>query len=119
MKAVNFPEANVKIAENQPEYKTLPACVVGDKAGRIITCFELDDKEILEVVATKRIWHCQLTGNSYMQPILMDTQSPFEEEKEYDTNIAAIIGKDGKVYSSLHDAVNKVDGVKLSNYYFK
>jgi len=84
MKAVEFPQVNIRIAENQPEYETLPACVIDEPEGRIITCFELTDEEIEEIVQTRKLWHVQLAFKQPMQPIQLSTQNPFEETKPYE-----------------------------------
>lgn len=77
MKAVEFPQVNVRIAENQPQYETLPAHIVDEPEGRIITCFELTDEEIDEIVKTRKLWHVQLSFRQRMQPISLSTQKPF------------------------------------------
>ncbi|MBR8535400.1 hypothetical protein KDU71_07495 [Carboxylicivirga sediminis] len=77
MKALEFEEVNSRIAEKQEEYETLPACIRIDKPEcHIITCFELSDEEIEEIVKTKKLWHVQLSFAQPMQPILMTTKKP-------------------------------------------
>lgn len=102
MKAVDFPQRNLMLAEDQPEYETLPVHVERKEFDRqVVTedpsnpiqyekyiipwsmtaCFELTDEEVEEIVRTRRIYHRQLImGNAY-QPILMSTQNPFEEKE--------------------------------------
>jgi len=70
MKAIEFPEHNVKIAEHQDVYETLPAYANKDE-GTIVYCFELDKEEIKQVRETGRIYLKQFTGNKAMQPIGM------------------------------------------------
>jgi hypothetical protein len=89
MISVTFPEANLELAKDQPEYETLHVFVeerlvnipTDDGKQSVIksipwsmtACFELTDEEIAEIVATRKIWHRQmLFGNSF-QPILMST----------------------------------------------
>ena len=50
MKAIEFPEVNVRMAENQPEYETLPVNVSPDPEtdgyfNQITMCFELTEEE--------------------------------------------------------------------------
>ena len=56
MKAIKFQQANVNVAENQPEYNTLPSFggVVGNTPHEtgIICCFELDEDEVANVVSS-------------------------------------------------------------------
>jgi len=68
MKSVEFKEVNVRIAEDQPEYETLPAFHNKDE-GSITFCFELDPDELEQVGKTGRIFIKQLTFNNPMQPI--------------------------------------------------
>lgn len=95
MTAVDFPERNVMLVENQPEYETLPVFVetkeimVQDPdhpekpAERkevpwsMTSCFELSPAEIEEVVRTGKFWHTQMVMGNYFQPIRMSTQNPF------------------------------------------
>ena len=89
MKAQEFDQVNVRIAENQEEYETLPAFISAtDPYGKIVTCFELSEDEIEEVVKTGKLWHTQLGFQKPMQPILMTVKNPFEigvvEEKPED-----------------------------------
>lgn len=72
MKAVEFPEVNLRIAENQPEYQTLPVHVQSDiESNGFFTqatiCFELDKDELKQVAETGRIWISILipTGSNF------------------------------------------------------
>lgn len=68
MKAVEFPQVNVRLAEDQPEYETLPV-YHNYKEGTITYCFELDNDELEQVGKTGKIWLKQKTFNTPMQPI--------------------------------------------------
>lgn len=70
MKAIDFKEANLKIAEHQPEFETLPVFHNPEK-GSIVYCMELDEAEIKQVRETGRIYIKQITYNKKMQPIGM------------------------------------------------
>jgi len=70
MKAKEFPEVNLRIAEDQPEYHTLPA-FHNKKEGSVTFCFELSEDEINRLYATGEIWFKQLTFNGPMQPIAL------------------------------------------------
>lgn len=78
MDAIDFPERNVELAKDQPEYQTLPVLSEPEKEGQPMTCcFQLTKEEILEIVATGQIWHTQWTFGAPFQPIRMSTQKPF------------------------------------------
>lgn len=72
MKAIEFDGANMKIAEHQDQYNTLPA-FFNIKEGSVIACFELSDEELKAVNETKRIYYKQLTFGKPMNPMLMST----------------------------------------------
>jgi hypothetical protein len=96
MIAVDFKERNLMLAEDQPEYETLPVYVEyreviipGDSQLAIMTkvipwsmtaCFELNKEEIDEIVRTGKIWHTQMLFGNNFQPIIMSTQNPFKDE---------------------------------------
>lgn len=69
MKAIDFPEVNTRIAENQPQYETIPAHVAGNEEGEVTMCFELSDEERKQVAETGCIWLSFLTFNQPFQPI--------------------------------------------------
>lgn len=98
MIAIDFPQRNVMLAEDQPEYETLPAFVQmqdiivpngpQDSQLAIMTkqvpwtmtaCFQLNKEEIDEIVASGgKLWYTQcLFGNNF-QPVSMSTQNPFK-----------------------------------------
>lgn len=54
MKAITFPEVNVEIAKNQPEFNTLPAHATKD--GMMIIGFDLNEDEMKNLIRNKRLW---------------------------------------------------------------
>lgn len=84
MKPVRFEEVNVVLGENQPDYESLPALVkdhivgVGDDAavikhGNVITCWELTDEEVADIVKNKKLWLSTLTFGHPFQPVCLTT----------------------------------------------
>lgn len=78
MESIKFPEANVAIGEDQPEYETLHAHVsTKDDVTTIVACFELTEEEIQDIVTNKRVWYRQLKHpHSAMQPMKLLTSKP-------------------------------------------
>lgn len=74
MHTKEFPEVNLRIAENQEQYNTLPVNYDRADNGRIVFCFELDEEEKKRVQETGEIWFCQLTFNRSMNPIAASTK---------------------------------------------
>jgi len=71
MKPIKFNECNVTYGNNQSEYMPLPAYLENGEKGQVVTCWELTDEEIENIVKTKKIYHSQLTFNSPLQPIFI------------------------------------------------
>ena len=71
MEAVNFKESNVVFAENQDEYKPLPAYI--DNFGVVVTCWKLSEEEIKNINETGRIYLETLTFNNPLQPVMLTT----------------------------------------------
>lgn len=81
MTPVEFSQANVVLAKDQPEYVPLPVFMNRyDQTVPMTACFELSDEELGEIILTKRLWLTQLTfGRSY-SPIELSTQNPFQNK---------------------------------------
>lgn len=77
MKAVEFEGVNVRYAENQEEYQTLPA-YVNPNNGEATFCFELDEQEIAQVKKDGKIYLGVLTFFEKLQPIRMSVLKPQE-----------------------------------------
>lgn len=80
MKAIDFPERNLLLAENQDEYETLPVHVEKGETFSVsmTACFELSDEEAEEIIKTRRIWYKQMIFGKQFQPMFITTQNPFE-----------------------------------------
>lgn len=69
MKPINFKQANVKIAEKQKEYQTLPAFRDReDEEGRVTSCWQLSFWDWLRVLFTGKIYFQVLTFGGSLQP---------------------------------------------------
>jgi len=77
MTATEFPEVNLRIAENQPEYETIPVFVdEKDPKIPVTMCFKLDDAEMKQVWETGEIWLTVLTFGKAFQPIGQSVLKP-------------------------------------------
>lgn len=77
MKAKEFPQVNVRIAEHQEEYETLPVHVdMYDPATPATMCFELSEEEKKQVAETGQIWLTILTFGQPFHPIGMSCLKP-------------------------------------------
>ena len=75
MNLAEFPEQNVVIAKDQPEYREMPAHIDFER-GVVTCCWELTPDEIAEVVRAGRIWHQVMTFNQKLQPQLLTVEKP-------------------------------------------
>lgn len=74
MQPIDFPERNLIIAENQPEYIPIPANLARD--GVATFCWELSDEELKVLAETKKLWHQVLTFNRPLQPQMLMVEKP-------------------------------------------
>lgn len=96
---LQFEQANLNLAENQPQYIALPAFygTVGrneDETGFVVG-FQLDHDDINQILNTKTIFISQMTFGQPFNPINVFAQNPFEPSKEYPKaafNAAEVIG---------------------------
>ncbi len=81
MNPITFPEANTKLAKNQPQYRVLPVCVmreVPDDPQSVLryTCkYEFSDLEIQQIIRTKSVFINQFGFGFH--PIYPQVDSPF------------------------------------------
>ena len=91
MKLNDFPESNVAIAKDQPEYQTLYAYKVpNDLMGRTVTRWKLSWKERLKLLFTGVLWHEIATFNQSLQPQYLsvhkdETSLPSDEDSKPNT----------------------------------
>jgi len=79
MKAIEFKEVNLRIAEDQEEYETLPVHInIQDPSAPATMCFELNEEEINQVKETGKIWLKVLTFGKLFHPIAMSCLKPEE-----------------------------------------
>lgn len=72
MEPKEFPGHNIKIAEHQEEFITLPAFYCKD-TGTVTFCMELNEDEINRLKATNELWFQVLTGGQPLQPFKLST----------------------------------------------
>lgn len=83
MTPTKFEGQNVVYAESQPEYLPLPAMQLQDEGGTVITCWELSDEELAEVVKNKKVYLSIMTFKQPLQPVSLQTSlAGFFELKE-------------------------------------
>lgn len=78
MKPIEFPEQNVVVAKDQPEYIPLPAYVSPGPTAGVTSCWELSPEDLAEVQRTGRVFVTQLTFGGPLQPVRLGTK--FEPE---------------------------------------
>lgn len=74
MEPIEFPEANVTFAKDQPEYNPLPC--LRTENGQLLICWKLSWRERLKVLMTGVIWHTISTFGQNLQPQLMEADKP-------------------------------------------
>lgn len=103
MTSITFPQQNLELAKDQPEYNTLNVFVESREVmharadGRgmghngtaeaekkvvpwsMIACFELSDEEIEYIRQTGKIWYKQMLFGNQFHPMMIMAKSPFEK----------------------------------------
>lgn len=74
MKPIEFPEANVVFAKDQPEYTPLPAFKANTPEGECISCWQLSFSERLRLLFTGKLWVSLMTFNGPLQPSFFTTK---------------------------------------------
>jgi len=80
MRAIEHPFVNVRYAEDQEEYQTLPCFRTKD--GQIIAAFRLDEEEMEQIKKTGVIYLKVHTFNKPLQPIGMNLLNPFPPDQK-------------------------------------
>ena len=79
---VDFEESNAVLTKpedmTEEECGDLPICRVQD--GRIISCWELTDDELMEILQTKRVWLSVWSGAT-QPPVCVQGETPFIMKK--------------------------------------
>lgn len=68
MKPINFKEANVVFAKDQPEYQPLPAYRIDSPKGEVVSCWKLSFRERLRLLFTGKLWIQLLSFNQALTP---------------------------------------------------
>ena len=73
MKPIEFEGANCIYGAGQREYLPLPAYKEDNERGLVVTCWELNEEEIKELIEKKRLYVGMMTFNKPLQPLLVST----------------------------------------------
>jgi hypothetical protein len=73
MKPIEFPEANIVFAKDQPEYQPLPTFKNESPQGEVISCWKLSGKERWRIFFTGKLWVQLLSFNKPLTPSYFTT----------------------------------------------
>lgn len=73
MNPIKFKGSNVVFAENQKEYKKLPAFLNKSPKGEVITCWKFSWRERLQIIFGGNVWVTLLTFNRGLPPMFIST----------------------------------------------
>ncbi len=77
MNPIEFKEVNVKYAENQDEYQTLPAFKNEEES---ISCWKFNWLERFKILIHGKLWLRQMNFGESLQPQLPQVETPFLEK---------------------------------------
>lgn len=115
MHITDFPQSNLRLAEDQPEYQTLFVHVAEEIAGiPYYFRFGLDDHEIAEIIRTKAVWGSQLTFGKKFNPMFLYSSSPFEPELQPQESYLDALSQQlpEEVFNALHNFAAALQGAK-------
>lgn len=70
----------IRVAEHQPEYRTLPMLRGEDGYG--ICKFHVSDKDLVNITKTRSIYVYMLVGDGSVIPIILQTEHPLKSEQD-------------------------------------
>lgn len=78
LESIDFPERNVEIAKDQPEYRPLFArsWKGDDGIPRATFCWKLTPEQIAQITETGCLWHTVLTFGQKLQPQMLSVDKP-------------------------------------------
>ena len=79
MKPINFPQANVVFAKDQPQYQPLSAHRSSD--GIVTSCWSFNLWERLTILFTGKLYLQIHTYNTPLQPIRLQVGNPFLKDE--------------------------------------
>jgi hypothetical protein len=92
MEPIKMKGSNAEWAADQPQYQALPAINLKDTNGTVITCWSLNDEELMDVTQNKCLYLAISTFYQPLQPVLLSTKLDelvsFPTSKEYYENKA-------------------------------
>lgn len=81
MRPIEFPQQTHILAKDQPQYTPLLVHIdESSQATSMTFCCELNDDEVTELIATRKLWLMQSTFGNRFQPIRLSTQNPFTNQ---------------------------------------
>jgi len=95
MRPIHFPQQNVIMGKDQPQYAVLPAFrgeipyhpTPGRNTERVISCYRLTDQELEALCKNRVIWLQQVVSvGGTLQPQILQVENPFrfEDGSEWD-----------------------------------
>lgn len=74
MRCADFPQAHLFVAEDQPEFETIPAHCDDDKVMTFV--WRLTWRERLSILFYGEVWHQVMTSGRGLQPQSLDVHQP-------------------------------------------
>lgn len=92
MHPIYFPQVNVTLAKDQPQYLPLPIYrdqdVQTQPEGKCVSCWQLTWGERFKLLFSGKLWLSQLTFYHALQPQRPSVMSPWEEQERADHEAA-------------------------------
>lgn len=76
MTPIHFPDMNLMLADDQPQFLLAPAHLAPD--GTVTTCWEMTQEEYIELAKTRCIWVRIRTDGRSIQPQTLGVWCPIQ-----------------------------------------
>lgn len=105
MKPIEFKGQNIIFAKDQPEYQPLPALILENETGEVISCWRLSLKERIKILFTGKMWLSLMSFNKPLTPSYLTTNRDelftIESDNPSKTRIKRILKKNWKKIEKL------------------
>ena len=107
MKPVTFKVQNTAFAKDQEQYGTIPTLHMEGPSGTIVSCWELSEEEIAEVVKTGKMWLGLMCFGKPLTPSFLSVNSDdFFQEAVSSCSSCGI--------NNVNTLVNNVDAIVIN-----
>lgn len=119
MKPIKTNQTNVIFGKDNKDYEPLPAWT--NSQGQVVTCWQLTDEEVQQIIESKKIYLMQLTFNQPLQPVSLHSENPVLDFVPHKQTRLQSKDQDGNCYATviacLMGAKSPEDVIQIQEHY--